>query len=126
MLNCKISPTRVAQHSLPAQIKEWLTKEQCLKYNLILVAIDNDRLTIHEAAGGEWLASLNWSGKWIIVEEPKNITFPYEFREFNNALSFLDALLLHHFTRTSEDPRENCSAGGIRRLRNATIAVLFA
>ncbi len=102
MLHNKVSPRRVAQHSHPAQVKQWLTNQQALASHLILIVIDSNCLIIHKAAEGEWLARLDWSGERIIVLEPENITSPYEFRAFNSALSFLDALLLHHFIKTSE------------------------
>jgi len=102
MLNNKISPRRVTHYLHPAQVKQWLTKQQYLASHLILVVIDSDWLIIHESANGEWLARLDWSGEKIIVVEPENIMSPYAFRAFNSALSFLDALLLHHFIKTSE------------------------
>ncbi len=101
MPNYKTSPTQASRHSGPTQVKEWLEKQKYLASNLILIAIDNDCLIVH-AAKGEWLASLDWSGKQITVIEPENVVSPYAFRAFNSALSFLDALLLHHFIKTSE------------------------
>jgi len=68
---------------------------------------------IHAAAGGEWLVSLDWSGKRIVIVELQNTSSPYEFRALNSALSFLDALLLHHFTKSAET-----------RVKNASLAAL--
>jgi len=95
------------------QVKEWLTKQQDLASHLVLIVIEADGLMIHAAARGEWLASLDWSGERIVVLELQNTSSPYEFRACNSALSFLDALLLHHFTKTAET-----------RVKNASLAAL--
>ncbi len=113
MLNHKTSSTRVTQHSRLVQVKEWLTKQQDLASHLVLIVIEADGLMIHAAARGEWLASLDWSGERIVVLELQNTSSPYEFRACNSALSFLDALLLHHFTKTAET-----------RVKNASLAAL--
>lgn len=102
MINDKTFPARLTQYSHPAQVRQWLTKQQDLASHLILVVIDIDRLIIHEAADGKWLARLDWSEEQIVVSEPENIMLPYKFKVFNSALSFLDALLLHYFIKTSE------------------------
>jgi len=102
MIDYRNSSTRIIQYSHPDQVECWLTKQQESSSYLIAIVTDTNRIIIHEAFTGEWLARLDWSEERIFVIEQENIMSPYEFRTFNSALSFLDALLLHHFIKTSE------------------------
>ncbi len=115
MLDYKTSPLRVTRHSRSAKVREWLTKQQELEAHFVLIAIETDRLMIHAAIEGDWLASLDWSGKQIIVTEADDVGSPYEFRGFKSAFTFLDAFLLHHFIKTSE-----------ARVKSATLVPLTA
>ena len=122
MFNRKTIPPRVSEHWSPVQVKDWLANQRYLVSYRAVTSIKNNRLAIHEMAGDEWIASLDWGGEWIVVIEPENVMSPYEFRAFNSALNFLDALLLHHFIKTTEDPREHRSVGCACGLRNAAAA----
>ena len=102
MIDYRNSSTRMIQYSHPDQVECWLVKQQENSSYLIAIVTDTNRVIIHKAFTGEWLARLDWSGEQIIVIEQENIMSPYEFRTFKSALSFLDALLLHHFIKTSE------------------------
>ena len=102
MLNSEASPTQIIPRLRSAQVSKWLTKQQALASHFILVAIETDRLMIHAAAKGEWLADLDWGGKRILVTEAENVGLPHEFSGFNNAFAFLDALLMHHSVKTAE------------------------
>jgi hypothetical protein len=104
MIDYRNSSTRIIQYSHPDQVECWLVKQQENSSYLIATVIDTNRFIIHKNFTGEWLARLDWSGEKIIVVEPENVMSPYEFRTFNSAFRFLDALLLHHFIKTSETP----------------------
>ncbi len=101
MIDYRNSPTRIIHYSHPSQVECWLTKQQDNSPYLVAIVTDTDKVIIHKAFTGEWLARLDWSGERIVVIEPGNIMSPYEFGTFNSALSFLDALLLHRFVKTS-------------------------
>jgi len=102
MLNNRVSPRQVTQYLHPAQVEQWLAKHQEIASSFISISICSDWIVIHKSDNLEWIARLDWSGEKIIVIEPEAITSPYEFRAFNSALSFLDALLLHHLIKISE------------------------
>ncbi len=109
MLSYKTPPSRVTQQSRSVQIREWLARQKELASCFILIVIETDRLMIHTAAEGDWLASIDWSGNTITVTEAQNVGSPYKFRGFKSAFTFLDAFLLHQFTKVSET-REESSA----------------
>lgn len=109
MLSYKTPPSRVTQQSRSVQIREWLTKQKDLASCFILIVIEADRIMIHAAAEGDWLASVDWSSDIITVTEAQNVGSPYKFRGFKSTFTFLDALLLHQFAEISET-REESSA----------------
>ncbi len=104
MIDYRNSSTQIIQYSHPDQIECWLAKQQENSSYLVATVSETNRIIIHEAFTGKWLARLDWSGEKILVIEPENAMSSYEFRTFNSALRFLDGLLLHYFIKVSETP----------------------
>ncbi len=101
MFNYKIFQRPPNQKSPPAQVSDWITRQQNTTSLSIIISIENDHLIIRADVDNNLLLNLDWRTRKIIVTEVKSLSFLYEFREFKSAFAFLDALLLHYFIKTS-------------------------
>ena len=116
MLNSEASSPQIILRLRSAQVSKWLTKQQALASHFILVAIEADRIMIHAAAKGEWLAVLDWTGEQIVVTEAGNISLSYEFVGVNTAFAFLDTLLIHRSIKAAEASVESVALAPLAAL----------
>lgn len=65
------------------------------------MVISGKSLTVHAVPGSILLYRLLWTGDGVLAFEVGVSHDPYRFRDVQNALVFLDALLMHYVARMS-------------------------
>jgi hypothetical protein len=94
-----VAPLTLSLRTLAASA--WVNKWHTTASWVFLAAMTGDNLTLHSAAGGEWLVSVNWSSERVSVIE-RGESSPHRFSGMKTALTFLDALLLHYVAKIEE------------------------
>lgn len=79
----------------------WLARSRVTASCLMKAMMGKSCLTIHSAAGGNLLFSLDWSGPLIVVKGG-DLESPYRFHDLKSATTFFDAVLLNHVVSPSE------------------------
>ena len=88
--------TAVAALTLSADAAAaWISKWQKTARGGLWIVSEPNGLTLRSIVLDRWLIKITWDAHQITVSQHGGI-FVYEFRGFDTALVFLDALLLHH------------------------------
>jgi hypothetical protein len=94
------SPMTLRVRSLFANA--WVLNWQSSASHLLLVAMQENRLTVHSATNGEWLAGVDWCGPGLLVDEAQNDESPYQFSGHKEAFTFLDAVLMSYVAKATD------------------------
>ena len=79
----------------------WVTKWQGWTPHFLFTVLSGQSLTVHAVPSGPLLYRLLWTDAGVMLYEVGINGEPYRFRDVQNALVFLDALLMHYVARMS-------------------------
>ena len=93
------TPPPILDRVCAEQANIWVTKWQGWTPHFLFTVISGNSLTVHAVSSGPLLYRLLWAGEGVLLYETGTSDEPYRFRNLENALVFLDALLMHYVAR---------------------------
>ncbi len=81
------------------QANAWIKKWQTCAPHILLAAISGKFLTLHAVPSGTLLFTADWDSEGAMVNDPGTLEEPYQFRDVQSALIFLDGLLMSYVAR---------------------------
>jgi hypothetical protein len=92
-------PPPIVDRRHAEQANIWVTKWQGWTPHFLFTVISGESLTVHAVPDSTLLYRLLWTGEGVMLYEVGISSEPYRFPSVQNALVFLDALLMLYVTR---------------------------
>lgn len=83
------------------QANAWIAKWQARAPNIVLAALSGKSLTVYAVPSGGRMFTVDWSDN-VTVNEAVSLEDDYRFLDVQNALIFLDALLMNYVARLGD------------------------
>jgi hypothetical protein len=107
MTSTGIAPDPIIIRARNAQANAWLKSWNETASHLLLAVLEQDQMSIRDAASAARILCIEWRGATVVVSESLAPPASYHFVDMPTAIVFLNALLMRHVADLTEPPAAN-------------------